>query len=126
MKSAEKNPWESRSFSLPCAAIGFFTRITTSLFGHIASTSQSSDHIPENGNETEILLQNESSDIPCEPYPNELQTLGKTNLNQEVEENPEKEEFKAFKLVRIQKITFRRLIWLVIPQTTAFLVTARG
>lgn len=70
----------------------------------------SSGHIPEDANENEILLEKEvfeANNICCEPHLSELQTLGKTNLIQEVEEDPEKEELKAFTACENSEDQFR-------------------
>ncbi|KAL5774471.1 hypothetical protein ACOSP7_012028 [Xanthoceras sorbifolium] len=98
-ENCKKCLWESSSFYLPQAAIGFFTSIATSLFGSTGSTSLSgslSGHISEDANESDILLEKEvfeTRDICTELHPNELQTWGKKNVNHKVEEQQEKEDF---------------------------------
>lgn len=132
-EGCKKYPWESSSFSLACAAIGFFTSIVTSLFGPLGSTSQSdsvsSGHIPEDANETEILLEKEvfeAKNICCEPHPSELQTRGKTNLIQEVEEDPEKEEFKAFTACENSEDQFRQFDMVSDSSDHHFLGASKG
>lgn len=129
----KKYPWESSYFSLPCAAIGFFTSIATSLFGHLGSTLQSdsvsSGHIPEDANENEILLEKEvfeANNICCEPHLSELQTLRKTNLIQEVEEDPGKEELKAFTACENSEDQFRHFDMVSDSSDHHFLGASKG
>ncbi|KAK3204168.1 hypothetical protein Dsin_018214 [Dipteronia sinensis] len=99
-ENCKKCSWESSSFYLPQAAIGFFTSIATSLFGSTSSTSLSSSvssgPISEDANESDILLEKEvfeTCNICSELHPSELQTFEKKILIHEVEEKQEKEEF---------------------------------
>lgn len=132
-EGCKKYPWESSSFSLACAAIGFFTSIVTSLFGPLGSTSQSdsvsSGHIPEDVNGIGILLEKEvfeAKNICCEPHPSELQTRGKTNLIQEVEEDPEKEGFKAFTACENSEDQFRQFDMVSDSSDHHFLGASKG
>ncbi|KAK9267359.1 hypothetical protein L1049_009784 [Liquidambar formosana] len=67
-EDCKKYPWQSSSFFLPRAAIGFFTSIATSLFGSLGSTSltcpKSSGLISEHGTKYGVLHDKEVLE-PC-------------------------------------------------------------
>lgn len=80
------------SFSLPQAAIGFFTNIASTLLGTLGSTS---GPISADREECEILLEKEvleACDICAEPDPCELYTFGMANSKQEVGDNDERKD----------------------------------
>ncbi|EXC18111.1 putative ubiquitin-conjugating enzyme E2 24 [Morus notabilis] len=98
----KKHLWESTSFFLPQAAIGFLTSIASSLLGTSGSTSRSGStplvHIPEVGSESGIPKEKEvleGSDLCNEPQIiDELDTFVKKILNQEAKQLPENKDLQ--------------------------------
>lgn len=98
----KKHLWESTSFFLPQAAIGFLTSIASSLLGTSGSTSVSGStplvHIPEVGSESGISKEKEvleGSDLCNEPQIiDELDTFVKKMLNQEAKQLPENKDLQ--------------------------------
>jgi ubiquitin-conjugating enzyme E2 O len=91
---------ESNSFSLPQAAIGFFSSIAATLFGSSSSTPLSCAvslcHASQDGNESENLLKSqtlETCDLLGEPDHGEFPELGTPEDDQEVKQNEEKETY---------------------------------
>lgn len=115
----KKHLWEGTSFSLPQAAIGFFTSIAASLLGTSGSKSNPEAtplvHIPEveceseTSNAKEVL---EGSDFCSEPQLiAELDTFGNISFNQEAKQtqqdndlphptgNESQDKFRQFDMV---------------------------
>uniref|UniRef100_A0A6N2KYN0 E2 ubiquitin-conjugating enzyme n=1 Tax=Salix viminalis TaxID=40686 RepID=A0A6N2KYN0_SALVM len=108
-----KCPWESSSFSLPQFTLGFFSRITESIFGSFGSTSESapvaSDPISDDGNRSETPEEKgklEACDLCMEVQPlvdGDRLRFERTNSNPETNDDQETKEhrssFKRFDMV---------------------------
>lgn len=97
-ENCKRCPWESSSFYLPQAAVGFFTSIANSLFGSISSTSPSTSVssccMSEDAKESDVLLAKEeceTHDFCTELQPGEFQEFGNKIFDLEVEEKQERD-----------------------------------
>ncbi|KAJ6364201.1 hypothetical protein OIU76_029188 [Salix suchowensis] len=100
-----KCPWESSSFSLPQFTLGFFSRITQSIFGSFGSTSESgpvaSDPISDDGNRSETPEEKgklETCDLCMEVQPlvdGDRLRFERTNSNPETNDDQETEEHRS-------------------------------
>lgn len=88
-KDCQKTKWDSSSFFIPQAAIGFFSSITSSLLGSVCSTS---NHISEDVRRSGVLHKEEVLELCnlCTVGPPlviaDLQTFLGTNPEQKVKE----------------------------------------
>ncbi|CAK7336715.1 unnamed protein product [Dovyalis caffra] len=100
-----KFPWESSSFSLPQSILGFFTRITETIFGSFGSTSVfgpiASDPISEDGNQSKTPEEKEkleTCDLCMEIQPlvaGEMLRFDWKNLKPEVKDVKDSKEHQS-------------------------------